>query len=207
MGEARQGWMPLPRRWSKAIWRQPLTSTLLMPLWSHPTRGRSGSRADQGVPQGLDRSLPGNSYKLACAHESGDTAIDEGYFFGTCTAPLPLPTGENIPATGKQVRVRTRDVATVQDGVITSHRFCLDQMGFLGQLGLGPPSSGYPQRTKRRCLVPVPADRVPSVFRRCTKHGVQPGPKRRVGFWEQVAVAVEYKAHRDVASSGRDLLR
>jgi SnoaL-like polyketide cyclase len=43
-----------------------------------------------------------------------------------------------IPATGKHVRVRACDIATVQNGVITSHRFYFDQMEFLGQLGLVP---------------------------------------------------------------------
>src|SRR5688572_3801521 len=98
---------------------------------------------DQGEVRGREQikvylkelidAFPDNSYELAYAHESGDTAIDEGYFVGTHTAPLPLPTGESIPATGKQVRVRTCDVATVENGVITSHRFYFDQMEVLGQ--------------------------------------------------------------------------
>jgi ketosteroid isomerase-like protein len=83
-------------------------------------------------------AFPDNRYEPASKHESGDTAIDEGYFVGTHTAPLPLPTGESLPATGRQVRVRACDIATVQNGVITSHRFYFDQMEFLGQLGLMP---------------------------------------------------------------------
>jgi ketosteroid isomerase-like protein len=83
-------------------------------------------------------AFPDNRYELAHSHESVDTAIDEGYFVGTNTAPLPMPTGESIPATGKQVRVRACDIATVKNGAITSHRFYFDQMDFLGQLGLVP---------------------------------------------------------------------
>ena len=103
---------------------------------------------DQGEVRGREQiigylkqfndAFPDNRYEPAYAHESGDTAIDEGYFVGTNTAPLPLPTGEEIPATGKHVRVRACDIATVQNGVITSHRFYFDQMEFLGQLGLVP---------------------------------------------------------------------
>jgi hypothetical protein len=52
--------------------------------------------------------------------------------------PLPMPTGEAIPATGKQIRVRACDVATVEGGRLTSHRIYFDQMEFLGQLGLLP---------------------------------------------------------------------
>jgi ketosteroid isomerase-like protein len=91
-----------------------------------------------GYLKQFNDAFPDNSYEPAYAHESGDTAIDEGYFVGTNTAPLPLPTGEELPATGKQVRVRACDIATVRDGVIISHRFYFDQMEFLGQLGLLP---------------------------------------------------------------------
>jgi ketosteroid isomerase-like protein len=74
-------------------------------------------------------------------HETGDVAIDEGYVVGTNTGPLQLPTGETLPATGKQVRIRSCDVATVDGGRITTHRFYYDQMEFLGQLGLVPDES------------------------------------------------------------------
>ncbi len=35
------------------------------------------------------------------------------------------------------MRLRECDVATVTEGLVTSHRFYFDQMVFLGQLGLG----------------------------------------------------------------------
>jgi uncharacterized protein (TIGR02246 family) len=69
-------------------------------------------------------------------HEAGDVAIDEGFFTGTHTGPLPNPDGEPIPATGKQVRFRECDVATVAGGRITSHRMYFDQMDLMSQLGL-----------------------------------------------------------------------
>jgi ketosteroid isomerase-like protein len=65
-------------------------------------------------------------------------AIDEGFVTGTHTAPLPMSSGESIPPTGKQIRVRDCDVATVEGGLVTSHNFYFDQMEFLGQLGLLP---------------------------------------------------------------------
>ena len=71
-------------------------------------------------------------------HESGNVAVDEGYVIGTNTAPLPMPSGEAIPATGKPIKVRECDVVTVEDGLIKEHRFYFDQMEFLGQLGLLP---------------------------------------------------------------------
>jgi ketosteroid isomerase-like protein len=103
---------------------------------------------DQGELEGGDaivnwvrqfvEAIPDATYEPLHAHEAGDTAIDEGYFVGTNTGPLQLPTGETLPATGKRIRVRGCDVATVQNGRITSHRFYFDQMEFLGQLGLAP---------------------------------------------------------------------
>ena len=69
-------------------------------------------------------------------HEAGNVAIDEGFFTGTHTAPLANPDGEAIPATGKQVRLRECDVATVDGGRITSHRMYFDQVDLMNQLGL-----------------------------------------------------------------------
>ncbi|MFE9767957.1 ester cyclase [Streptomyces sp. NPDC005808] len=78
------------------------------------------------------------SYESVYAAEAGDTAIDEGFYTGTNTGPLPLPSGETLPATGKSVRIRGCDIATVEDGRIVSYRLYFDQMDFLGQLGLLP---------------------------------------------------------------------
>jgi ketosteroid isomerase-like protein len=103
---------------------------------------------DQGELSGADaitnwfrpfsEAFPDARFEPLYGHEVGDTAIDEGYFTGTNTGPIPLPTGETAPATGKQVRLRACDAATVRGGRITSHRFYYDQMEFLSQLGLSP---------------------------------------------------------------------
>jgi len=82
--------------------------------------------------------FPDSGYESVQKHESGNIAIDEGYFTGTHTAPLPMPSGDSVPPTGKQIRVRACDVATVEGGLITKHHFYFDQMDFLGQLGLLP---------------------------------------------------------------------
>jgi ketosteroid isomerase-like protein len=71
-------------------------------------------------------------------YESGDAGIDEGWVVGTNTGPLVGPTGETVPPTGKRVRVRSVDIATVSGGLIVRHNFYFDQMELLGQLGLLP---------------------------------------------------------------------
>jgi ketosteroid isomerase-like protein len=84
------------------------------------------------------QAFPDASWDSRHEHDAGDSAVDEGYFVGTHTGPLVAPTGESIDATGKRVRLRACDVATVSGGRVTSHRFYFDQMEFLGQLGLVP---------------------------------------------------------------------
>ncbi|WP_137989459.1 ester cyclase [Streptomyces vilmorinianum] len=83
-------------------------------------------------------AVPVGSYTPMNTYEIGDTAIDEGVFSGRNTGPILLPTGETLPATGKEVSIRGTDLATVRDGRIVSYRLYFDQMGFLDQLGLLP---------------------------------------------------------------------
>jgi ketosteroid isomerase-like protein len=82
--------------------------------------------------------FPDSGYESLQKHESANIAIDEGYVTGTHTAPLPLLSGETLPPTGKQIRIRACDLASVEGGLITEHHFYWDQMEFLGQLGLLP---------------------------------------------------------------------
>jgi ketosteroid isomerase-like protein len=88
--------------------------------------------------KGFQEAFPDVKWEPLHEHESGNTAIDEGYLVGTNSGPIPLPSGDSIPATGKSVRLRECDAVTIENGVITSHRFYYDQMDFLGQLGLSP---------------------------------------------------------------------
>lgn len=83
-------------------------------------------------------AFPDASWESTHKHESGNVAIDEGYVVGTHTGPLPMPGGESVPATGRSVRVRGCDAATVENGRVTSHRFYFDQMELLEQLRLAP---------------------------------------------------------------------
>jgi ketosteroid isomerase-like protein len=68
--------------------------------------------------------------------EAGDCAIDEGWQVATHSGDIALPDGRTVPASGKQIRIRTCDVAQVEGGVITRHDFYYDQLEFLAQLGL-----------------------------------------------------------------------
>ncbi|MFE2213673.1 ester cyclase [Streptomyces canus] len=86
----------------------------------------------------MTEAVPEATFESLHAYEAGDTAIDEGVFSGRNTGPIQLPTGETLPATQKEVRIRGVDIATVKDGRIVDYRLYFDEMEFLGQLGLLP---------------------------------------------------------------------
>ncbi|CAM5300349.1 hypothetical protein SALBM311S_09454 [Streptomyces alboniger] len=86
----------------------------------------------------MTEAVPEATFETLHAYEVGDTAIDEGFFSGRNTGPLQLPTGETLPATQKELRIRGVDIATVKDGRIVHYRLYFDEMEFLGQLGLLP---------------------------------------------------------------------
>lgn len=83
-------------------------------------------------------AVPEARFETLHAYEVGDTAIDEGYFSGKNTGAIQLPSGETIPATGKDIKIRGVDFATVKDGRIVEYRLYFDELEFLGQLGLLP---------------------------------------------------------------------
>ena len=84
----------------------------------------------------MDEAFPDMDYELTRAMEDGQNAIDEGIVTGTNTGPRVLADGTTLPPTGRSIRLRTIDVATVEGGVITRHDFYFDQMEMAEQLGL-----------------------------------------------------------------------
>ena len=83
-------------------------------------------------------AFPDAKMDIVASYESGDTAIVEWVFRGTNTGPLPLPGGDTLAATGKQVTVRGADVATVNAGAVSRLHSYYDQVELMTQLGLLP---------------------------------------------------------------------
>jgi ketosteroid isomerase-like protein len=83
-------------------------------------------------------AFPDGHYEVLRKHEAGDCAIDEGWLVATHNGPFRLPDGEVIEPTGRPVRMRSCDIATVVGDKIREHHMYFDQMEFLGQLGLTP---------------------------------------------------------------------
>jgi predicted ester cyclase len=104
------------------------------------------STPDAGTLHGVDAFIEWNRafigafsdvrYRLERALETQECAIDQGDFVGTNTGTMELPDGQSVPPTGKQVTLRSVDVATVADGKIVRHDFYFDQLDLLTQLGL-----------------------------------------------------------------------
>ncbi|MGH9282183.1 MAG: ester cyclase [Acidimicrobiales bacterium] len=98
----------------------------------------NGRDAIVGYLTGFSVAVPDFRWESFAEHESGDTAGDEGWVCGTNTGPIELPDGTVIPATGRPVRLRGVDLATVRNGQVVRHNFYFDQMELLTQLGLAP---------------------------------------------------------------------
>ena len=104
------------------------------------------STPDAGVLNGVDAFIEWNRtfvaaftdvrYRSDRALETEDCAIDQGDFIGTNTGPIELPDGQSAPPTGRQVTMRSADIATVAGGKIVRHDFYFDQLDLLTQLGL-----------------------------------------------------------------------
>jgi predicted ester cyclase len=83
--------------------------------------------------------FPDAKYQYLNKIEAGDKAVDEGWFEGTNTKPVKLPSGETMPATGKHIKMRSCDVATVENGKVVEHHLYFDELDFQRQMGLIAP--------------------------------------------------------------------
>jgi steroid delta-isomerase-like uncharacterized protein len=83
-------------------------------------------------------TFPDAMMEIAASYDSGDTVVLEWVFRGTNTGPLQLPSGETLPATGKQVSVRGVDISTIENGAVASLHAYWDQLELMTQLGLMP---------------------------------------------------------------------
>ena len=105
------------------------------PSTLEPTKGRQPHREQL---QAFTTAFPDMKTERLSVFGSGDWVSAELLMTGTHTGPLRRPTGEDVPATNKSVRLHLLNIAQVVNGKIVEEHTYFDQLGFLGQLGLLP---------------------------------------------------------------------
>jgi predicted ester cyclase len=137
MGQARDALDKL----TKAVEAHSLDSVMKMysdgAVLSTPDAGELTDR-DQiaGYWRQFIEGFPDASYRYLSKIEAGNKAVDEGWFEGTNTQPITAPSGETMPATGKHIKMRSCDVATVENGKVVEHHLYFDELDFQRQMGL-----------------------------------------------------------------------
>ena len=72
----------------------------------------------------------------------GTTIVTEFTSLSTHTGPLPMPTGEMLPPTGRKVTFRGVAVQDVSGELITRQVFYFDNLDLMTQLGVIPQPAG-----------------------------------------------------------------
>src|SRR5262245_7997500 len=112
------------------------TVDLDMKVPSGPVKGTQGH---QQLTKMFATAFPNFKHTVTQCVESGDAIACEGRFAGDNTGPMMMPTGQTMPATNKHVDFEWAGVAKVKGGKVSSVHVYFDMMGFMQQLGAGPP--------------------------------------------------------------------
>ena len=84
---------------------------------------------------GFMNAFPDSKVTIDDMVAEGDQVVTKKTFRGTHTAEFA-----GIPPTGKSVELQFVDIMRVRDGTILEHWNCIDQLSFMQQLGVIPPS-------------------------------------------------------------------
>ena len=91
------------------------------------------------VNQGFLTAFPDLHFDITLTLAQGDYVVTHWTGTGTHTGPLPTPSGNTIPPTGKKATVMGSNTAEIKNGKITRGWQFWDMASLLGQLGLMPP--------------------------------------------------------------------
>jgi hypothetical protein len=89
----------------------------------------------------LQRAFDRLSMQILDQVETSDRLVLAFIMRGRHIGPYPSPLG-TIPPTGRQIEVRTIDVLTIQDGLVSAITVVADDFGLLTQLDAIPPADG-----------------------------------------------------------------
>jgi steroid delta-isomerase-like uncharacterized protein len=107
-------------------------------LYITPTGRHEGREAIQAAFDAGDKAFPDQTAQTSLVIEDGDIVAAEWTWKGTFTAPMAMPDGTEIAATGKTVELPAVNVATVSGGKFTTMREYYDNAAGMTQLGLMP---------------------------------------------------------------------
>jgi len=91
------------------------------------------------INQGFYNAFPDQHFDITFTLAQGDYVVTHWTATGTHTGPLPTPSGNTIPPTGKKATVMGSNTAEIKNGKITRGWQFWDLASLLGQLGLLPP--------------------------------------------------------------------
>ncbi|MBT2514906.1 ester cyclase [Arthrobacter sp. ISL-30] len=104
------------------------------PQYPEPLRGRAAIEQDAGV---FVKAFPDLQFSLTSILVDGQMVAGEGTIAGTNNGPLPLPTGEEIPATGRRLEFPMAFFSRLDEaGKIVEERRYYDLANQQTQLGL-----------------------------------------------------------------------
>jgi steroid delta-isomerase-like uncharacterized protein len=87
---------------------------------------------------GMTTAFPDNQFEFTRTIATGDYVVVHWTVTGTHNGPLPTPTGDSIPATGKKVVLKGSSTFELRDGKLTREWGFFDNASILAQLGLMP---------------------------------------------------------------------
>ena len=127
----------LLRLWTEAVGDQAEAEAAFRSLYADPVvvNGTSTAVAQLvGRARSLQAAFEGLRAEILDEVETEDRVVVAFHLRGRHTGTFPSPLGD-VAATGRDVQVRTIDVLTVRDGLITQIWVVADDLGLLTQLG------------------------------------------------------------------------
>jgi steroid delta-isomerase-like uncharacterized protein len=100
--------------------------------------GPVNAEQNWAIVSGFFAAFPDLHFEVTRTIAQGNDVVAHWTATGTHNGPLPTPTGDSIPATGKKAQVRGSTTFEFKDGVIARNWVFWDMASLLGQLGLMP---------------------------------------------------------------------
>jgi steroid delta-isomerase-like uncharacterized protein len=136
MGAGKDLWTELETLGNKGDWAgAPYASDA---VYTDPLGHCEGRKAILDYFEQSDKPFSDISQEISRLIEEGDIVVAEWIWRATNTAPLTMPDGTEIPASGRTVELPGVDIITVRNGKVVSQRDYFDTAAMASQLRLTP---------------------------------------------------------------------